>query len=630
MISAYDYVIIAVYLGFMLSLGLVFKRLSNNTSDYFRCGGGMPWWITGTSAWIASFSAWTFVGAAGEVYRSGYTVIPVFFAMIPALVLVLAFTCVRFRRLRVITWMEGVRERFGPGTEQFYTWLKVPMQLFFSAMYLMSIAVFMAAVFKIEVWKIQIMLGLVITIVAFAGGAFAVLASDFVQMFLVMTITIVTVVLTLRQPEIGGLSGLFSQLQAKHPDHLYWWKSLNLPILFAYLFSFVWIKTGEQNNFENATMYLMPKSDTHARRMVLIPLFGSMIGPLIWTIPPLAATLMFSNEYLVQFAAGRLSQPTETAFVAVAMKVLPVGLIGLLLCAMFGATLTSMDAGVNKCVGVFVRSFYGPIIKPQASEKHLLFVGKMCTLVFGVIIIATSILVNSGRSKDLFSFMNQVGMSLAIPLWLPLFYGLFFKRTPDWSARVTAYACFLVVIWTNFILSDQIKQPDFLQHVPGFLLALLGNPGSPLSAQDQTYFLFAATAICTTVVGTVVFFASVPFYKSSPAAHLERVEALFERLRTPVTTDRVASLSDEPLYRLLGTLCMVYGLFVLALMAIPNPLIGRLAFLFIGGVIAVGGLVLYLVAKRKRREVAEHQVTADMGSPLTVSTALPAEDSAAR
>jgi len=57
MISKYDDGIIAFYLVFVLSLGLVFRRLSRNTSDYFRCGGQMPWWITGVSAWIAGFSA---------------------------------------------------------------------------------------------------------------------------------------------------------------------------------------------------------------------------------------------------------------------------------------------------------------------------------------------------------------------------------------------------------------------------------------------------------------------------------------------------------------------------------------------------------------------------------------------
>ncbi len=65
MIAVYDKFIIAFYVVFMLAIGLLLRRLSRNTSDYFRCGGAMPWWITGTSAWLATFSAWTFTGAAG-------------------------------------------------------------------------------------------------------------------------------------------------------------------------------------------------------------------------------------------------------------------------------------------------------------------------------------------------------------------------------------------------------------------------------------------------------------------------------------------------------------------------------------------------------------------------------------
>src|SRR4051812_42934698 len=194
-LTRFDYGVMGFYVVFMLSLGLVFRGLSKTTSDYFRCGGAMPWWITGTSAWLATFSAWAFVGAASEVYRSGIHVLLLFYAAIPALVGVGLYTCVRFRRMRVITWMEAVRERFGPGSEQFYTWIKVPVELIKAGIGLMAISVFMAAVFNASINSVIVALGVTITIVAFAGGAFAVLASDFVQMLLVMAITVLTVIL---------------------------------------------------------------------------------------------------------------------------------------------------------------------------------------------------------------------------------------------------------------------------------------------------------------------------------------------------------------------------------------------------------------------------------------------------
>src|SRR5277367_521103 len=115
MITLYDKFIIAIYFFFILAIGLIFRRLNKSTSDYFRCGGAMPWWITGTSAWIAAFSAWTFVGAAAKVYETGTLVLWSYYPMVAALVLVMLLTCVRFRRMRVVTWMEAVRARYGRG-----------------------------------------------------------------------------------------------------------------------------------------------------------------------------------------------------------------------------------------------------------------------------------------------------------------------------------------------------------------------------------------------------------------------------------------------------------------------------------------------------------------------------------
>ncbi len=599
MITGYDYAVIGFYVIFMLALSLAFKGMSKNTNDYFRCGGAMPWWITGTSAWLITFSAWSFVGAASEIYRSGLKVMLLWYASIPPLVAVGWFTAVRFRRMRVITWMEAVRERFGPGTEQFYTWIKVPLEMIKAGIGLMTIAVFMAAVFRTPINTVIVVLGLSITLVAFAGGAFAVLASDFVQMLLVMTITILAVILTLRAPEIGGLSNLITHVNGLHPGHFQWWLSFRPAILVGWSVAFLFVKFAELNSMEYSTMYLMPKSERHARRMVVIPLIGGIVGPLLWIIPPLAATIMFPDLASV---FPNLSKPTEGAFVAVAMKVMPVGLIGLLLCAMFGATLTQMDAAVNKYVGVFVRSFYRPVLRPDAPEKHLLYVGKICTLVFGGIIIGLSVLINTYRATDVFTLLNQVMVSVGLPLTIPVFLGLFYKRTPMWSGWATALGGFAFSAWANFVFKAQVESPDFLLRLPGVVREVLGNPSNALSGAEQADLLLAVTAIGTVLVTFVIFFGSAPFYEKAPAKDHARIDGFFEKLRTPLGASEDAQMSDEPVYRLLGVLCLIYGAFILLLMLIPNSLGGRLCFLFVGATVGFAGAVLYSIAKKKRAQ----------------------------
>lgn len=585
MITPYDYIIIGFYLVFLLAIGLVFRKMSKDTSDYFRAGGAMPWWLTGASAWIFSFSAWTFTGAAGKVYESGPLVLIVFYATAVALCISLAVTCLRFRRMRVITWMEAVRLRYGPFTEQFYTWVKLPLLLLFSGVGLNAIGVFMSAVFNIPMETMLIILGVVVTLVAFAGGSWAVLASDFVQAFLIITITFCTAVMTLAHEKIGGLGGLLHKIPSAH---LNWGELARPELIFVWVLATLWLKFSDENNMERSTMYLMTRSDKDARKMVLIPLIGTLVGPLIWFIPSMAATILHPN-LAAEFPA--LKQPHEATFLAVSMDVMPQGLLGLLLSAMLGATVTSMDAGLNKNVGIAIRSLYKPVFKPDASEKHLLVAGKICTLIFGAIIILLALFINSIRETNLFDFVNQLAANLLMPLALPLIYGLFYKRTPGWSAWSTG----LVAGAASWLLGRFVT-PEVFQQWMGW--------STPLNGDEKTYLKLALTTLGgTVIVGSAWYFFTSLFYKATPAAEQERIDAFFTNMQTPVDKKNTEGV-QMVIYKLLGGLCMVYGGFILLLMAIPNKGTGRLAFLFCGGVMFAVGWVLFKAGKRKEHEAA--------------------------
>lgn len=582
MITPYDYGIIAFYLLFMLAVGLVFRRMSKDTSDYFRAGGAMPWWLTGVSAWIFSFSAWTFTGAAGKVYEAGTLVLVVFYASILALGVALVWTGLRFRRMRVITWMEAVRLRYGPFTEQFYTWLKLPLLLLFAGISLNAIGVFMSAVFHVEMNTVLVVLGVVVTLVAFAGGSWAVLASDFVQAFLVMTITICTAVLVLARPEIGGLGGLIEKVP---PAHFNWTETVRPEFILLWVVGNLWLKFSDENNMERSTMYLMTRSDRDARLMVLIPLIGTLLGPLVWFIPSMAATVLHPN--LAADFPG-LKQPHEAAFVAVSLDVMPQGLLGLLLSAMLGATVTSMDAGLNKNVGICIRSLYKPVFRPLASEKHLLIAGKVCTLLFGAIIIVLALLVNRFRDTNLFDFVNQLAANLIMPLALPLIYGLFYRRTPGWSAWSTALVAGAASWWLGATVT-----PEVFQQWMGWT--------KPLTHDEATYLRLAVTTLGGTVlVGSGWYFLTSLFYRAAPATERERIDGFFQHLETPIMGQRADGLQTS-VYKLLGALCLVYGGFILALALIPNSWAGRLCFVFCGGALFAVGAVLYRVGRRQSR-----------------------------
>ena len=254
---------------------------------------------------------------------------------------------------------------------------------------------------------------------------------------------------------------------------------------------------------------------------------------------------------------------------------------------MLGATVTSMDSGLNKNVGIAIRSFYKPMLRPDASEKHLLVAGKICTLIFGVVIIALALTVNKFRETNLFDFVNQLAANLLIPLALPLIYGLFYKRTPGWSAWSTG----LVAGAASWLLEKYVSPETFQQWI-GWT--------TPLNGDEKTYLKLAITTLGgTVIVGSAWYFFTSLFYRAAPVAEQERIEKFFTDLNTPVDEHGAAGVQTS-IYKLLGALCLVYGAFILLLMAIPNKATGRLAFLFCGGIIFAVGWLLRRASKRHR------------------------------
>jgi len=587
MITVYDYISIAFYFLFVVTVGVVFSRRNKNTSDYFRGGGIMPWWMAGVSAWMASFSAWTFTGAAGKIYSQGFYVLLLYYASLVPLLFLLFFTCYRFRRMRVVTPLEAIRIRYGAATQQFVTWIRLPFLLLFGGVGLNTVGVFMSGAFDVPLPTVIVVLGVMVTFVSLVGGAFGVAASDFVQMFLVVTITLVISALALAQPKIGGFSGLVHHLPAAH---LHWGEFARPEFISLWFLALLLNTLFGQNSMENSAKYLMARSDAHARKMMIFPLAGTLLGPLMWMIPPLVASVVYSPDQIAAIFPNLGKHPEEGAFLLTAHDVLPQGMLGLLIAGIFGATLSNLDASVNQGVGIIVRNFYLPVINPQCSEKKLLIISKCSTALFGVIIIGLGLIISKLRTLPLFDLLNQLGVSLWLPLAIPMCLGLFYKRTPPWSSWTTV----LIGLTMSFVMKF-CTTPAMFSWIPG--LHGLFKP-----EEVTQYFLFATVAgVSITCIGW--FFFTSLFYESSSPEYKARVDEFFARLKKPVeglTTEQVQE--NHKVVGAIGLLCMVFGSFVLLLMLVPNENFKRLGFLFSGGIVFSVGLLLRRVARRNQEK----------------------------
>jgi Na+/proline symporter len=175
--TVYDYLVLGFYIAFMLSMGPVFVKFSRTASDYFRGGGGMLWWVVDSSVFMTSFSAGSFTGGAAKAYETGTFFLLLFFCNIVSLCFTYCFTAQRFRQMRIITKIEGVRMRFGDANEQVFTWLPLPFNVIMGGLALYTISVFMHSVFGFNITLLIFVLAATVTLITLCGGVWAAAAA---------------------------------------------------------------------------------------------------------------------------------------------------------------------------------------------------------------------------------------------------------------------------------------------------------------------------------------------------------------------------------------------------------------------------------------------------------------------
>src|SRR6185503_16144866 len=258
MLSAPDYAVLVFYFVFMLSMGWVFKRFIRNTSDYFRSGGEMLWWIVGAGAFMTNFSAVSFTGMAGKAYLDGPVVLVIFFAGSIGFLFNYLYFAPVFRQMRCVTAMDAVRKRFGAANEQFFTWINIPMGMLYAAIWLNGLAVFLAAAFGMPMHWTIIVTGAVVLIMSLLGGSWTSTASDFVQMLLLMPITVVAALFALMR--IGGVGNFVSQA----PSHFWRWNQVaDGRLIVLWVIAMLCQKWVSLNNMTDASRYLSVKDTQH-------------------------------------------------------------------------------------------------------------------------------------------------------------------------------------------------------------------------------------------------------------------------------------------------------------------------------------------------------------------------------
>src|SRR5262245_47682566 len=503
MLSIYDHLVIGFYFVFMAAVGWVCRRFISNTSDYFRGGGQMLWWMAGCTAFVAQFSAWTFTGAASKAYQDGPVILVIYFSNAMGFFINYLFFAPRFRQMRVVTCIQGIRARFGKANEQFFTWVQLPVGILYAGIWLSGLSVFISAAFGVRLYTTIIATGLVVLVMAVVGGSWAVAAGDFIQTLVLMPITIVTAFLAIAQ--IGGWTSFLEKLP-RH--HLHWTEGARGEILYLWIIAIVIKQFISTNNLLEASRYLNAKDGKQARKAALLASILFVIGPIFWFIPPMVARIAHPDLHAL---FPNLKNPSEAAFVVAGVDNMPAGMLGLLISGIFGATMSHMDLGLNKNAGFFVKNFYQVLLRPHAQEKELLLVGKAVTFVFGILVIGAALAFSTWK-LGLFNLMLQFGGLIALPSCVPLIWATIIRRAPAWSG------------WSTVLVGLATSLAAKLCLTPAWLERVLGWPANSLSVREGDDWVLLLGVLLNTILCSAWFLGTCCFARLRPATEVARVD----------------------------------------------------------------------------------------------------------
>jgi SSS family transporter len=579
-------VVVLAYFAFMIAIGLIFKKMaSNSASDYFRGGGKMLWWMVGASAFMTQFSAWTFTGAAGKAYSDGLTAIAVFVGNVVAYLVSWAWFSARMRQTRVDTPTEGVRRRFGPANEQFFTWAILPLSVINAGVWLNSLSIFVSSVFSIDIVTTIWATGLIVLFISLLSGAWGVVASDFVQTLIVAVLSVACAVVALIA--VGGPG----QMISRFPTDFVAGPNMSFPLLVAGTFLFFVVKQLQSiNNLQESYRFLCAKDSRHARKGALMALGMMAVGSVIWFIPSWSMASLVPDVVGMHPELG--AKAGDAVYLVFAEKFMPLGTVGLLMAGLFAATMSSMDSALNRNAGIFVRSFYKPVIARgrDVSDEKLLTIGKYVTIFNGVLVILMAQFFQSLKGLSLFDLMMQVATLLQSPILVPLFFGMFIRRTPKWApwATVVFGLCvsWLLVSWLKPALVGELLGITFTKREAGDLSVIL-NIGAHL--------ILTGGFFCLTTL----------FYRREETPVQQATDAFFADLDRPEITDDVPTEADLQQRGKLGFIVTLAGVGMLLMVAIPNPLWGRATFLLC----ALAVLFIGLLLKRSARTHGDSATT---------------------
>lgn len=466
-----DWLIIIVLFLIYLIVGLwVTKRAGKNSSEFFLSGRDMPWLLLGVSMVATTFSIDTPNLVADIVRQHGVAGNWVWWAFLLTGMLTVFIYAKLWRRSNVMTDVEFYELRYSGKPAAFLRGFRaIYLGLFFNivVMAAVTLAAIKVGSIMLNLSPLQTILiaGGITVIYSSMGGLLGVLLTDFIQFIIAMIGSVIAAVVAVNLPQVGGLQKLLSNPNIT--DKLSILPDFNnselviivLIIPFAVQWWSVWYPGAEPGGGGYiAQRMLAAKNEKHAIGATLFfNIAHYAVRPWPWILVALASIVVFPDIQSIKQAFPHVDPSiirNDMAYPAM-LTFLPVGVLGLVIASLIAAYMSTMSTSLNWGSSYIVNDFYKRFIKPEASEKELVLIGRLSTVF--MMICASFLALVLENALQAFNILLQIGAGTGLLFILRWFWWRI-NAFSEITAMIVSFLVALFFVILKNINAEKVQQ----------------------------------------------------------------------------------------------------------------------------------------------------------------------------
>ncbi|RZP09865.1 MAG: Na+/glucose cotransporter [Flavobacteriales bacterium] len=443
-----DWVVLGIYFLILIVVAVwVALQRNKNTEDYFLAGRNVGWFVIGASIFASNIGSEHVVGLAGTGFSSGTPL--AHYELHAWIVLLLGWLFLPFyMRSGAFTMPEFLEKRFDSRSR----WFLSVFSLFAYVLTKVSVTIYAGGIVVSELLNLDFWIG-AIGIVVFTGiytiigGLKAVVYTETLQTVVLILGSVIITYLGFQ--EVGGWNELTKTVTDVSPDHFNMWRPINDPdfpwtgLLIGGTIVGIWYWCTDQYIVQRT---LAANNIMIGRRGAIFGAYLKLLPILIFLIPGIIAyALTIQNPEMFNVIDSNGVERADRAFPMLVTTLLPVGIKGLVAGGLMAALMSSLASVFNSCSTIFTIDIYKKI-KPEKSEKYLVNIGKIATLVIVVLGIAWIPIMEKIGGGVMYQYLQNVQAYIGPPVTAVFLLGILWKRINAQASIVTLSAGLVLLI----------------------------------------------------------------------------------------------------------------------------------------------------------------------------------------